>query len=87
VTATNVEFLGNADHVLFPAPGASSPTEPGAVWTAKIDADCPAAAGDELSLGVDVDGIHLFEAATGLALPRTGAPAVTPATTPALAAA
>ena len=73
--AIAVAFLGTVNHVMFAPPGRTgwAPAGPDDAWTAKVPADCPVAIGDPVALGVDVDSLYLFDAATGLALPIAGA--------------
>jgi len=64
-TITRVEYLGGTCHVMFPAPGA-----PDTLWTATVGRDFDGVAGDEVTFGVDLDAIHLFDSKTGEAFPR-----------------
>jgi ABC-type sugar transport system ATPase subunit len=68
-TVVAAEFLGNAQHVLFAAPGGAT-GDPGDVWTARLDADREVAPGARLTLSVDTSEIHLFDAVSGTALAR-----------------
>ncbi|SNT60850.1 TOBE domain-containing protein [Asanoa hainanensis] len=73
-TITGREFLGNAEHLFFAAPGAASSDDGAGQWTARVEADCALAPGDEVTFGVDTGELHLFDPASGAALLRAGLP-------------
>ncbi|MEV4624214.1 sn-glycerol-3-phosphate ABC transporter ATP-binding protein UgpC [Asanoa sp. NPDC049573] len=68
VTVAASEFLGSVQHVLFRAPGSDLSDDPAAFWTARVSAARDAAPGTELTFGVDVSQLHLFDGASGTAL-------------------
>ncbi len=85
-----VESLGDEKNILFLPPfevpdvtgeAAAAAVRGGpeaelvAMWTASLDADTRLAAGDEVTLAVDLDAAYFFDAATGLAVPAVAAQA------------
>jgi multiple sugar transport system ATP-binding protein len=67
-TITASEFLGNAEHLLFAAPGVAPSDDPADVWTAKAESGSGITPGTEVTFGVDVSEIQLFDPASGKTL-------------------
>jgi ABC-type sugar transport system ATPase subunit len=67
-TITASEFLGNAEHLLFAAPGAAPSEDPADVWTAKAESGSGITSGTEVTFGVDMSEIQLFDPASGKTL-------------------
>ncbi|MEV4536640.1 ABC transporter ATP-binding protein [Asanoa sp. NPDC049518] len=67
-TITASEFLGNAEHLLFAAPGVPPSGDAADVWTAKAEAGSGITPGTEVTFGVDTGEIQLFDPSSGTTL-------------------